>query len=178
VIYIDPNGKEKILAVTGDKDIKRLADSYKDEKKVINIWAHGDSKGFTAMYQNGKTKEITNAKDFNKFLNDNSSTWREKGKDEQVTIVLHSCSTGKEDEEQNSFARQMSKDLENTTIIAPNQDIKLDEVKKEDDKSGETTEINENVRDDNGNEGKWIEYKDGKLKTTYDSDSNPGSAGF
>ena len=178
MIYIDPNGKEKILAVTGDKDIKRLADSYKDEKKVINIWAHGDSKGFTAMYQNGKTKDITNAKDFSKFLNDNSSIWREKCKDEKVTIVLHSCSTGKEDEGQNSFARQMSKDLENTTIIAPNQDIQVDEVEKENDKSVKTTELKEDVRDENGDEGKWIKYKGGELKTTYDSDSKPGSVGF
>jgi RHS repeat-associated protein len=178
VKYIDPNGKEKVLAVTGDKDIKKLADSFKDEKKVINIWAHGDSKGFRAMYQNGKTKDITNAKDFDKFLNDNFSTWRDKGNDEQVTIVLHSCSTGNEDEGQNSFARQMSKDLENTTIIAPSEDIKVDEVTTTDDKGKTTTELREDIKDDKGNKGQWVEFKGGKLKETYESGSKPGSEGF
>ena len=175
VKFIDPNGKEKILAITGNVAEKKVADSFKDDKKIINIWADGDSKGFSAMYQNGKTGKITNAKDFNKFLKDNFSVWRNKGKDEQVTIVLHSCSTGNEEDGTNSFARTMSKELENTTIIAPNEDIHVDEVEKTDDKGKKTTELVENIRDEKGVDGKWLEFKKGELNNTYENVSKPGS---
>lgn len=177
--FVDSDGKERILAVDkkaeANAPIVKAANNYNDEERVVNIWAHGDQEGIKVFYNNdGKKQDITNAKDFEKFLSINSYVWRTKGKDEKITIVLHSCSTGKEEEEEkNSFARQMSKDLKNTTIIAPNQDIGVS-------KDGEETPRRETVK--NGEkkteEGRWIKYQDGKVTGSYPSNSKPGSKDF
>ena len=93
-----------------------------DNGNAIHIFAHGavDEKGNVlgiSTYKDGKTKTIGDVEQFEKFLSENFEMWSNKKEGEHITIVLHSCLTGKGGE--NSFAAKMSKDLDNTTIIAP-----------------------------------------------------------
>jgi RHS repeat-associated protein len=147
IIYVDKEGKEKIISLDPNTpDNQRLikaANKYKDDG-AIHVWAHG-SPGSITIYNGKKNEKITSTNDFQKFLTDNSKIWRNKGKD-HVTIILHSCETGKEKEsgKESSFARKLSEDLENTTVIAPTENVIVDNDTDTEGGTFSTTSITEN----------------------------------
>ena len=75
------------------------------------------------------------------------------------------------------FTLWRTRDLKNTTIIAPNLDVNVNEVTTVD-KGKKTVEYTESIEDENKNKGKWVEFKDGESKKTYESGSKPGSTGI
>ena len=176
VMYVDPNGKEKIRAYDRtdprNANLIKAANNFKDDKNTINIWAHGNSESILIFYdKTGTQQTITNFKYFETFLNKNSKLWQSRGKDEQMTIVLHSCETGQElYNKQKSIARQISK-LKNTTIIAPNQYLAFDS-------NGEIGVFEATIKEDKiilGEEARWIEYNNGEQTNTYRGNSKQGS---
>jgi len=179
VRYIDLDGKEKIIAfnpnVQKNSHLIKAANKYTDDK-AIHIWAHGSSKGMM-VYVNGEDVPIKSTKDFQSFLSKNSKTWKNKGENEQITIILHSCETGKDNGKGPSFASEISKDLKNTTVIAPTEDVV---VNKDNDTEVGTYSINE--VDNNGKtenvtneEGNWVEFSNGQETDSHLGDWQPSN---
>jgi RHS repeat-associated protein len=189
--FIDPNGNEKFEVLNKKNPLnKNLYLDFKyfqDSPNDINIWAHGYQFGIL----NGKDGDkIIDTNQFSKFLAKNSKLWREHIKTgKRVRIVLHSCETGKENKINKSYARILSRNLKNVSIIAPNK--KLNVFTSLDLSTSVAIEYNgkiyfvglgkyveTEVGDENGvslSPGKWIEYKNGKIIKTYSYISKPGS---
>jgi RHS repeat-associated protein len=168
IAYLDPDGNEKIHALyLNDKKnraiVKEDANKFDDNKKVINIWAHGNSSEIFIYYNTEKKENsIKNPKDFVKFLNANSKIWKNSKNKKELSIVLHSCDTGKEsDEKEISIARLLSKGLKDVNIYAP---------------TGELQPIGDGK--EKVIEGNWHEYENGKVINIYNANSQPGSKGF
>jgi RHS repeat-associated protein len=186
VIFVDPDGREKILALDKNKDkaIIAGAQKYKDDN-AIHVFAHGSSKGMSVVI-NGKTTRIRTAKQLDKFLTKNSSTWQKREDGDQVAIILHSCNTGRDDKDgTESFAEKVSKSdiFKDATIIAPNERVYFSE-------SGEVgtyeaeyaNEHGEYKRDANGevkcksrseNTGSWRIFQGGKRTGQFRGDWHP-----
>ena len=185
-MFIDPDGREKILALDKDKDkiIIAGAEKYKDDN-AIHIFAHGSSKGMSVVID-GKTTRIRTAKQLETFLSKNCKTWQNKGDGDQVTIVLHSCNTGRDNKDGTaSFAEKVSESdiFKDATIVAPNERVYFSE-------SGEigayqakyANEHGEYKRDENGevkskaksdNPGSWRVFEKGKQTGQYRGDWEP-----
>jgi RHS repeat-associated protein len=175
--YIDPDGKEKIIAIKPtnevNKAIIKAAEKYKDDG-AIHIWAHGNPNSMT-VYSGGKDVPIRTTDEFKKFLSINSKIWQDKGENDPITIILHSCKTGKETGKEPSFASKVSKDLKNTTVIAPTENV----IVTSDGIEGGTYSTKEKTNDDGtitneeDKEGQWIEYSVGKQVDTYPGNIQP-----
>ncbi len=186
IIFIDPDGREKIIALDKDKDktIIAGAEKYKDDN-AIHIFAHGSSKGMSVVID-GKTTRIGTAKQLEKFLSKNSETWQNKGDGDKVTIVLHSCNTGRNNKDGTaSFAEKVSESdiFKDATIVAPNERVYFS-------KNGEigaykakyANEHGEYKRDENGEikskaksetPGSWRVFEKGKQTGQYRGDWKP-----
>jgi hypothetical protein len=176
---IDPNGKEKLEVLDPkDKDNHGLieaASNFNDEKNVINIWAHGSSKGITVYDKSkGENIEIRNTKDFKTFLNKNSKVWANHKKGEEVKIVLHSCETGKSNKGEDSFAQKISSEMKNSVIIAPNDNV----YSSKGHEIGVYNSAIETKGVSSKYEGRWVQFEKGEQSTTYKGSSLPGSAGY
>ena len=179
IINIDPTGKEKIDALDPDdkenKNLKLAITNFKDEKNVINIWAHGSSSSMTVYdNQTGENKRISDAKGFRNFLDQNSNVWENHKKGDQITIVLHSCETGLQSKDKNSFAQKISSSLKDAVVIAPEQAIYA--VKGEE--KGTYFKSVESTKDFNNSISRWIQYEKGEKTNDYKGNSLPGSTGF
>jgi hypothetical protein len=126
IIFIDPDGKEKIIALDnkkeGDKDIIAGANKYEDDG-AIHIFGHGNTKGMYLVV-GGKKVTIENAKQLEGFLSENSETWKNKKDGDKPVIVLHSCNTGRDQKDgSSSFAQKISESevFKDVTVIAPNE---------------------------------------------------------
>jgi hypothetical protein len=177
VKYIDPDGKEKLISlnpnIKSNSHLINAANKYTDDK-AIHIWAHGDSKSML-VYVNGKDVEIKSSKDFQSFLSNNSKTWQNKGENEHTTIILHSCETGKENGKEPSIASEISKDLKNTTVIAPSD---KDVVNNENDTemgsySTKTVEDNGKTKEVTEDKGNWNEFSNGENTESHPGDWHP-----
>lgn len=175
--YIDPDGKEKIISlnpnIKSNSHLINAANKYADDK-AIHIWGHGDSKSML-VYVNGKDVEIKSSKDFQSFLSNNSKTWQNKGENEHITIILHSCETGKENGKEPSIASEISKDLKNTTVIAPSDKVV---VNNENDTemgsySTKTVEDNGKTKDVTVDKGTWNEFSNGENTESHPGDWQP-----
>jgi hypothetical protein len=135
IMFIDPDGRETKHFYdpneTTDNGTLRntnliaAAEYFKnnlDNDNAIHIFAHG-AEGVMGVYINGITTKIRTPNDFEAFLSENFEMWKNREDGEHITIVLHSCETGKGVE--GSFAAKMSKDLENTTVIAPTKTLTI-----------------------------------------------------
>ena len=122
--YIDPDGKEKIIAVlrVGKENdiIRKAANRFPDtDQNVIHIFAHGNPNG---IFPDNYKEPINTPEAMIDYLNTNSETWKNRKEGEQITIVFHSCRTGQENElnDNVSVAQKISEGMgENVTIIAP-----------------------------------------------------------
>ena len=179
IIKFDPNGKEIIDLLSSSKEDKPLKydiSKFTDEANVINIWAHGYSDGFYSL-------GITDAKSFNRMLNQNSKVWKTHSDNKQVVIVLHSCKTA-------DFARKLSESelFKDVLIIAPNKNV---QVRYEKNKlkrilTGVSDYEGKNVRTLKKSTGYWMGYKNGEFYNKYSGDfktpnqnsEKPGAKGF
>jgi len=170
VIYIDPNGREKIngFSKTGGLFYKSTQKAIDD--KAIRIHAHGSPIGFTAVFPSSdgtaeNTIPVRTAEQFISFLSEHSETWKNRKEGEHVTIILLACNTGQDityDDSytETSFAQRMSEDpaFKNVTIIAANSTVMYTE-------SGEQYVSNTGSYNKGAYQesiGKWMAFREGK----------------
>ena len=172
IIFLDSDGQEKLIFLnphqTKNKQIINAAKKAVDNN-AINIYAHG---GLTEIFAyNGKQAEkVNNSYDFVKKILSKSDIWRRKKEGEKITIVLHACQTGKGE---NPFAQNLSRDLKDVFIIAPDQ---KDYFISEKELGPQDRNREHNVDGDNQNKsedkeydfqkefksGNWITFQNGK----------------
>ena len=168
ILYIDYKGKEKINGFDQNKQINRYAttsfiDQIQDNNNAIIIFGHGSPNGMHIVY-NGEDKIYNTPNEFTDFLEKNSKLWQ--GRQilrEPIEIILYSCLTGAEDNNEKSFARKLSEHIPDISIYAPDEKISI----YCDYGFG---------RIDNGKN--WKEYKGGKLLNEYIGTSIPGTNDF
>jgi RHS repeat-associated protein len=180
--YIDPDGREKIIAVNPNSPkniaIINAAKKYTNDG-AIHIWAHGGP-NLISVFDGKSNVPISSATDFQNFLSKNSIIWQTKAENQQTTIILHSCETGKDVGDKASIAREISKELSNTTVIAPSENVVVNtdgteggtySTKPMTDNNGKVmTNSNGEVIKVVDKEGVWLKLSAGKT-----IDSRPGS---
>ena len=130
VLFIDPDGREKVKSLNPNKKsnsyIDKAAENYPKNAPVIHLWAHGNSQRIQVYdNHNGKDDDIMTKESFVEFMRKNSEVWRNnhsEGKNDFTIVVLHSCYTGKESDKQSSIARKIS-EIPNTMVVAPNESV-------------------------------------------------------
>lgn len=140
MLYIDPNGKEKLIFFNinssdlEERQLERIAYAgalKEKDNNMIHIYAHGSPRQFTAYDSKGKPTMVDDANSLNDFLTEYSVIWQNKKDGELIFVVLHSCRTGRETffESTNartpSLAEDISGELTNTILIAPDQYVSL-----------------------------------------------------
>ncbi len=177
IVYIDPDGREKIIALNSNSNRNILliaaANKYPENDGVIHIWAHGSSSGIEVNANNGNVF-INTPSQLNSFLLNESDVWKDRDDGSFSVIVLHSCETGKHP---NSFAEEMSKSeyFKNVLIVAPNEAIAVSHQTNEEigvftyttqDVSGKTKTIKDK-------KGSWLFYLNGKNVNSMDGEAKP-----
>jgi RHS repeat-associated protein len=168
ILFIDPDGREKIIGFDKNKKDDQViiagAEKYQDDG-AIHIFGHGNTKGIY-LVMDGKKVSIESPEQLNSFLNKNSETWQNKG-DEKPMIVLHSCNTGRDQNDGSaSFAEKVSGSelFKDATIVAPNERDYFSE-------NGETGTYKAKYADKNG---VYKTDENGAVKSKERSDT-PGS---
>jgi len=177
VRYIDADGREKKIFLDpkdqANTHIINAANKYKDDD-AIHIWAHGTSKSMI-VFDGKKEIIITSAKQLDKFLLSTSEKWQNKGKNENMTIILHSCETGKDNGKDPSFAREVSKDLKNTNVIAATEKVVIND--DTDTEIGtysiKTVDVNGKSEEALDKKGNWVELSNGKETENHPGDWQP-----
>jgi RHS repeat-associated protein len=183
VLFVDPNGEEKIIAVgnqsDGDKIIHSGANNYQDDQ-AIHIFSHGSASD-PLVTMGGETFRIHDASEFAAFLEKYSTTWKNRETNSTLVIVMDACSTGFMQSNKESFAEEISSSelFKDVTIIAPDD---MDWFSP----SGETgiyapkLDSKGNViRDEKGrkirsdNEGSWLVFKNGVQTDQFAGNWNP-----
>ena len=159
---------------------------YPEDGTAIHVFSHGTPNSMNSYLYGGKgpisLNNVDEVSDYHLVKVDfksNDHSLAEKfltmvnysvGDDEaqydlqtDATFVLHVCSAGKdfssEDENTQSFAAALSKQLPNATILAPNNYLNV------------MGNMEEKVDDG----GKWLQFENGKVTHTYDDDYHPFS---
>lgn len=159
--YIDPDGKEKIMAVTdkeaGHKEIRSYYNSFGKNDPAIHIWGHGNDKGIMLGGENYKEP-----RDFETYLNGNSENWSAKKESDFKMIVLHSCETGAGAE---SFAQKVSiaPEFKDVMIVAPSTKVRI---------TNDSKTITETVARGSA-KGLWLIFLNGKQVSSFDGASKP-----
>ncbi|MBQ7490143.1 MAG: hypothetical protein IJT51_06475, partial [Bacteroidales bacterium] len=120
VKFFDDDGREKIDALTNTEQNKRHKNAcqrYPENDGVIHLWAHGSE---NSINLSGVIKN--EVKDIVEYLYFTSKTYK-KNVDEGKTsiLVLHSCKTGKGDE---NIAQKISSES-NLLVIAPTENVHI-----------------------------------------------------
>ena len=179
VKFIDPDGREKIISLNPDvksnSHLINAANKYPDDK-AVHIWMHGNSESMT-VFDNGKERSISTPKQFETFLSKNSKTWKNKGENEHVTIILHSCETGKDNGNNPSYAGKISKNLKNTNIIAPTEKVVVTNSNDTEIGSYAIKTINSNGvnKEVLGQKGSWVDFSSGTKSETHSGDWQPSN---
>ena len=168
VRYIDPTGKEKLMAFNPyDWRSNVLIPgtySYPDNN-AINVFAHGSNDRIQLFFKNPKDgtnyreEVITTGKEFKSFV-ENQLEIRGKSDYKFDVIILHSCETGSGD---NSIAEQISEIYNNVKVIAPDGKLQMD-------KKGKHSVI---VDEENNQSGNWIIFENGEAVGAYSNDWQP-----
>jgi len=128
IIFLDPDGKEKILSLLLNDPGRKAAESFPENGPVIHIFAHGNNQAIYIIDPKTQLQHIiTTPEQFKLFLELNSTVWKENhanGKDLFTIIVLHSCHTAFENGVIPSIASRISNYLPNTLIVAPTAGVK------------------------------------------------------
>jgi hypothetical protein len=171
VIFIDPDGKEKIIALNKDKDRERVAAAEnfqeQNDRTEIHLFAHGNDEGIVVATEQGD-QEIKTSEQLVSFLLENSEVWQTPS-GEGLTLVLHSCDTGK-----GTFAQDVSAHdaFKNVTVVAPTGKVFL----RADGKSGtfRPNRYNPNKADTSRPEN-WRVYEAGKETRSFGGAWQPKS---
>ena len=180
---MDPNGKE-VLNGYEKNEVKNVPllmavtrMKQAEDPQIINLYGHGNSKGFSYTDSNGKADFISDTKGLVGFLKANSKVWNNRKSGDNISIVLHSCETGKETKDEPvSFAQKVSKDMPNVTLIAPNENIGFTANGIE---QGSIIETTDNKGKVISNEfGHFSEFKNGEKTNTYSGSAKVGTKEF
>lgn len=180
--FIEPKRKEKINCFSFFKDIQLWigAQITPTGNNRIEIFAHGDPAGFDVPGE--KIKKISTPEQFERFLSDKSKIWKNRKEGEIITIVLHSCRTGRRASNMFSFAEKMAKSMTNVRIIAPDErdyftltgEIGPYKAKKQD-MNGEYTDSKDHSKSDTS--GEWHVFTSPNInkaiKPGIDTEVNP-----
>ena len=124
VVMVDPDGRENVYSYANIPE-NRInickAKNYKTHEHMIDFHAHGNLWYMSTADSTADGKRIDTGKAFDDFLSVNSTEWKNRKalepKDRQfISIMLHSCETGKE---QFNIACKISIYFEDVPIIAP-----------------------------------------------------------
>jgi RHS repeat-associated protein len=187
IIFIDPDGREKIIALDknkkSDQKIIAGAEKYKDDG-AIHIFGHGNTKGMYLVLD-GKKVSVESPEQLNNFLNKNSETWKNKG-DDKPMIVFHSCNSGRDQKDGSaSFAEKVSesKSFKDVTIVAPNErdyfnengEVGTYKAKYADENGAYKTKENGEIksRERSDTLGSWRIFKNGEQTGKYRGDWKP-----
>ena len=173
VLFIDPDGREKVKSLNPNKKsnsyIDKAAENYPKNAPVIHLWAHGNSQRIQVYdNHNGKDDDIMTKESFVEFMRKNSEVWRNnhsEGKNDFTIVVLHSCYTGKESDKQSSIARKIS-EIPNTMVVAPNESVIF----------GKDIEYGPYTLKDNGEldaPKQWIMYYNGEKVNSFSGKEKP-----
>ncbi len=124
VLFVDPNGKEKVVSFTnstGDNKIACAADNFEDDENVIHFWAHGLPNMVQTINHDCTKNNITTAEEMHIFLCEESGLYQNKTEDETLILVMHSCSTGQGED---NIAKKISSGLD-LLVIAPTLNIQI-----------------------------------------------------
>lgn len=188
VKFIDPDGREKIIALDknkkSDQTIIAGAQKYTDDG-AIHIFGHGGTKGLY-LVMDGKKVTINNAKQLNNFLNRYSETWQNREDGDNPMIILHACNTGRDQKDGSaSFAEKISENelFKDVTIVAPNErDYFISEGEIGTYKAKYTDKNGDYKRNENGEikskqmsdtPGSWRIFKNGEQTEQYRGDWKP-----
>ena len=176
---IDPTGKEKLEFFNSDDKLNNWVNQYPDDG-AIHVFAHGleNGKGMALFEDKDKNKDkdkdedkdkdkpiiIKSVSEFKQKVLSKSNIWKNKKRNNDVTIILHSCKTGKGD---NSFAEKISEELKGVTVIAPTENISVNIVNK-------TSEVKTLVKDSSGTvngerTGNWKVLINGEVQKYFNS---------
>ena len=125
VIFVDPNGKEKVISLTNstrDNKIACAADNFEDDENVIHLWAHGNPNMVQTVNPDCTKNDITTSEGMNIFLCEESSLYQNRTADETLILVMHSRSTGKGED---NIAKKNSSGL-GLLVIAPTLNIQVE----------------------------------------------------
>jgi hypothetical protein len=193
IMFIDPDGKEKINAFQKEDKLHTAAEKAKDNDNTIYVFAHGNSGAMhlstnsssnsnsgwqlyptktSINTQKETSREIFSAAELDKFLSVHSTLWQNRSENDNFLIVLVSCNVGYLD-----LAKQISENpiFKNHTIIAPDNFVWGD-------KNGIFT-VSPKATNSDGSIiyrggtpirsdelGKWNYYNNGKLVQTKEGD--------
>ena len=185
VVFFDPDGKIKrhyYKLRSGGKNKVLINDKSQFDDggdNVFNLWAHGDPGGFE-VDKGYHTIYVNNVDMFYDLIQEDIElkTNYEKYKDDDLTIVLHMCTTAE-------FAKEISEDarFKDVTIIAPNGDYRVTETQISSGTkygTGKKYKYTHDITSPHNPrmKGVWKAYKNGRSVTNYRSSSSPGSKGF
>ena len=180
IVFYEQEGREKIIALNyrsgqnaeSNRIIVKAVQNFQDNPHTINIWAHGNEKSMTVYYKNtGRSEIIRDSKSFIKLLKTNSKVWNNSKDGKNVTIVLHSCSTGAILKNGDGLAQSLSKDIPNAIIIAPDHTVKVNSSSGERGVFFNDTRMEEEM-------GQWNQFENGKLTKIFPGDSKVGSSDY
>ena len=157
---------------------------YPDDNSAIHMWAHGSNNGMELSLIDGdKPIQISSSKEaanydhsdflfsstnvdevrevFDYVLSTNSEIWI-NSKDKNLTIVLHSCSTGQLDENGNCLAKTLSLAFPNAIIVAPSDVLLVTSSGDSEVKGPETNDALNNKR------GHWNQFENGTITDQYE----------
>ena len=131
VLYVDPDGKEKVISfkaenknkeqTNADKIAISVAKNYPENNGVIHFWGHGlvDERTSKNVGVETAKENIFSTQKFGKFLQENSKVYSDNNNTGETSIlVLHSCKTGEDD----GFGQKLSADL-NLLVVAPDKNV-------------------------------------------------------
>jgi RHS repeat-associated protein len=124
VLFIDPNGREKVISfsnTTSDNRIACAAENSPNNEPVIHLWAHGNKNGVQTYNQNCVLNNITSPSDMHEFLNEESALYQNNTENNTLILVMHSCLTGQGDD---NIAKEISSGL-NLLVVAPTESIQI-----------------------------------------------------
>lgn len=191
--HIELEGLESISYVDAKREQNKgiAIAANNNDKSAVHIYAHGSPSIF--YNENEKTvseQQITSGKRLNSLLGKLSSEWKETKDHSGMTVVIHSCRTGKCTTDANNNAVDPiaqvisgSEEFKGVTIIAPTERDYFDDSGKEigpyvskftDNNSDYKPNIPREKHGQRTNErGKWNVFKDGKLVGSYDGNWTP-----
>ena len=124
ILYIDPNGKEKVVSFSNESKDNRIscaAENSPDNAPVIHLWSHGLPFQIQTYGQDCLPSTISNYSEMDKFLKEESYLYQNNTENNTLILVLHSCLTG---QGENNIAKEISSGL-NLLVVAPTEAIQI-----------------------------------------------------
>jgi len=174
---IDFDGLEVLIVnKVHDADIYNVG-MKNDSKDEINVYAHGTPRGLGNNEAGSEHVWINTVEGFNDYMTKVSDQWRDRAKNGETVLILHSCRTGRPVVNPNgtvspSFAQELSSAF-GITVIAPDE---RDRFSTTDGELGPYVDEKEDINGEHNppghynatnQKGNWNVYKNGELVESY-----------